>query len=245
MRSILVAVVLLACAVVVEAQQGKKVYRIGYLASGTASSDSARITGLRIALRERGYIEGENIAIEYRYGEETQDKLPEIATELVRLKAAVIVVAGGNRVVQAAKDATKIIPIVMVGSGSDPVAAGFVESLARPGGNITGITNFDFELGGKRLELLKEAVPKLARVAVLYDPTSIGPTIELKENLPGAALPAIREDTLYSSRPQLKNPKDGDLIDFYGPCDYDPLGFEQIRRQRADVRRDRRTDDDD
>jgi putative ABC transport system substrate-binding protein len=102
------------------------------------------------------------------------------------LKVDIIVVAGGPTWIQAAKNATKTIPIVLVGQGSDPVVAGFVESLARPGGNVTGITNLGGELGGKRLELLKEAVPKVARVAVLYDPASLASVPELKEVLPGA-----------------------------------------------------------
>ena len=99
-------------------------------------------------------------------------RLPELAADLVRLKVDIIVVAGGDPLVQAAKNATKTIPIVMVGGGADPVEAGLVESLAHPGGNVTGITNLNRELGGKRLELLKEAVPKVARVAVLYDPAT-------------------------------------------------------------------------
>ena len=105
----------------------------------------------------------------------------------MRLKVDIIVVAGGTTWVRAAKNATKTIPIVMVGLGGDPVEAGLVESLARPGGNVTGITNLTRELGGKRLELLKEAVPKLARVAVLYDPASPGTVLEVKEVLPVAA----------------------------------------------------------
>ena len=105
----------------------------------------------------------------------------------MRLKVDIIVVAGGDSVIQAAKNATKTIPIVMTGGGSDPVEAGFVESLARPGGNVTGIASFDRELSGKRLELLKEAVPKLARVAILYDPTISGSLREVKEILPVAA----------------------------------------------------------
>ena len=100
--------------------------------------------------------------------------LPELAAELVRLKVDIIVVAGGTGLIRAAKNATKTIPIVMTGAGSDPVEAGLVESLARPGGNVTGITNLARELGGKRLELLKEAVTKVARVAVLYDPANSG-----------------------------------------------------------------------
>ena len=112
---------------------------------------------------------------------------PELAAELVRLKVDIIVVAGGDPLIRAAKNATKTIPIVMVGSGADPVEAGCVESLAHPGGNVTGITNLNRELGGKRLELLKEAVPKLARVAVLYDPALPGSVLEVKEVLPVAA----------------------------------------------------------
>jgi len=136
------------------------------------------------SLRERGYIEGQNIAIEYRYAEGKRDRYPELAAELVRLKVDLIVVAGGTGT-QAATNATKTIPIVMVGGGVDPVEAGFIESLARPGGKVTGITNLNRELGGKRLELLKEAAPKLARVAVLYDPAILGTAREVKEGSPG------------------------------------------------------------
>ena len=109
------------------------------------------------------------------------------AAELVRLKVDIIVIAGGDTTIRAAKDATKTIPIVMVGSGGDPVEAGFIESLARPGGNVTGMTNLIRELGGKRLELLKEAVPKLSRVAVLYDAANAGNVRDVKEVLPAAA----------------------------------------------------------
>ena len=151
------------------AQQPTKVPRIGYLSGFDPARESSRSETIRQALRERGYIEGQNIAIEYRYAEGKPDRRPELAAELVRLKVDIIV-AGGDYPVRAAKNATKTIPIVMVGGASDPVEAGFVESLARPGGNVTGITNLARELGGKRLELLKEAVPKLARVAVFYDP---------------------------------------------------------------------------
>ena len=164
--------ILLATVSSAAAQQPKKVSRIGYLSSlSIVSSESTRAEAIRLALRELGYIEGQNIAIEYRYAEGKLDRYPELAAELVRLKVDIIVVAGGDRLIRAAKNATKTIPIVMVGSGSDPVEAGLVESLARPGGNVTGLTNLSRELGGKRLELLKEAVPKVARVAVLYDPT--------------------------------------------------------------------------
>src|SRR5437899_351753 len=169
------------------AQQPKKVPRIGYLAPNDRTSDSARSEPIRLALRELGYIEGQNIAIEYRYAAGKFDRFPELAAELVRLKVDVIVAAGGGRLILAAKNATKTIPIVMVGTGVDPVEAGFVESLARPGGNVTGITTLSRELGGKRLELLKEAVPKAARVAVLYDPTVPDSVLDVKEVLPVAA----------------------------------------------------------
>src|SRR4030095_1889612 len=128
-----------------------------------------------------------NIAIEYRYAEGKVDRAPEHAAELVRLKVDIIVVASGDQWIRPPKNTTKTIPIVMMGVGSDPVRAGFVESLARPGGNVTGLTALARELGGKRLELLKEAVPKLARVAVLYDPAIPGAAREVKEDLPAAA----------------------------------------------------------
>ena len=159
---------------VAQAQQPKKVPRIGYLSSFDPATESARAEAIRLALRELGYIEGQNIAIEYRYAEGKRDRAPELAAELVRLKVDIIVAAGGTGIIQAAKNATKTIPIVMTGGGTDPVEAGLVESLARPGGNVTGITTLSRELGGKRLELLKEAVPKLVRVAVLYDPANSG-----------------------------------------------------------------------
>jgi putative ABC transport system substrate-binding protein len=160
---------------------------IGYLSSSDPATESARSEGIRLALRQLGYIEGQNIAIEYRYAEGKLDRLPELAAELVRLKVDIIVAAGGSGSTQAAKNATKTIPIVMGSSPNDPVEAGLVESLARPGGNVTGITNLSGELGGKRLELLKEAVPRVSRVAVLHDPASRGSVFELKEVLPGAA----------------------------------------------------------
>jgi putative ABC transport system substrate-binding protein len=172
---------------VTQAQQPKKVPRIGYLSSFDPARESARAEAIRLALRELGHIEGQNIAIEYRYAEGKVDRFSELAAELVRLKVDIIVVSGGYRLILAAKNATKTIPIVMVGAGADPVEAGFIESLARPGGNVTGLSSLSRELGGKRLELLKEAVPKLARVAVLYDPAVPGTTREVKEGLPVAA----------------------------------------------------------
>ena len=121
-----------------EAQQAKKVPRIGYLSSSDPATDSTLSEAIRLALREFGYIEGQNIAIEYRYGEGKVDRFSELAAELVRLKVDVIVVAGGPVWVRGAKNATNTIPIVMMGTGTDPVVAGLIESLARPGGNVTG-----------------------------------------------------------------------------------------------------------
>jgi putative tryptophan/tyrosine transport system substrate-binding protein len=185
--SILVVVVLLAVGVIAEAQQPKKVPRIGYLSALDPASESIRTEPFRLALRELGYIEGQNIAIEYRYGEGKRDRAPGLAADLVRLNVDTIVVAGGDTWIETAKNATKTIPIVMMGQGPDPIKAGFVESLARPGGNVTGLTNLSVQLGGKRLELLKEAVPKLARGAVLYDPAIPAGVLDVKEVLPAAA----------------------------------------------------------
>ena len=152
--SALVAVILLTVAVVTEAQQPKNVPRIGYLSNADSATDSARAGGIRLALRELGYIEGQNIAIEYRFAEGKVDRASELAAELVRLKVDIIIVASGDQWIQAAKNATKTIPIVMQASG-DPVELGLIESLAHPGGNVTGLTNLGRELGGKRLELFK------------------------------------------------------------------------------------------
>src|SRR5262245_42195986 len=184
----LVAAALLSSASFAEAQQATKVPRMGYLASADPARDSSRAEGIRQGLSELSYIEGQNSTIEYRYAEGKVDQFSALAAELVRLKVDVIVVAGGNRLVLAAKNATKTIPIVMTGGGTDPIEAGLVEGLARPGGNVTGLTNLGGELGGKRLELLKEAVPKLARVAVLYEPASAPANVnDVKEVLPVAA----------------------------------------------------------
>ena len=165
----------------VEAQQTGKIPRIGYLSSLSASSDSSRNDAFRQGLKELGYVEEKNVAIEYEFAQGKLDRLPDLAGELVRLKVDVIVV-GGSTATRAAKNATKLIPIVMI-NVTDPVVLGFVVSLARPGGNITGLSNLAPELGGKRLELLKEIVPQLSRVAVLGDPNSpaYGPQLnELK-----------------------------------------------------------------
>jgi len=183
--SILLVVAVVVVAAIAEAQQPKKVFRIGYLSSLSSSSESSRAEAIRLALRELGYIEGQNIVIESRYGEGKLNRAPELAAELVRFKVDIILITGGATWIRAARDVTKTIPIVMVNSVADPVEAGLVESFARPGGNVSGLTLLSKDLGGKRLELLKEAVPKLVRVAVVYDPASA--TDEVKEELPAAA----------------------------------------------------------
>jgi putative ABC transport system substrate-binding protein len=172
-----------------EAQQAKKVSRIGYLSSRDTANDASRTEAIRLALRDLGYIEGQNISIEYRYAEGKRERFLELATELVRAKVDIIVAAGGDVLVQATIDATKTIPIVMSGGGAHPVKAGFVQSLARPGGNVTGITLLVIELAGKRLELLKETIPQIYRVAALYDPTTPASVVDVKEILPAAARP--------------------------------------------------------
>jgi len=169
-----------------QAQQPKKLFRIGYLSARNAAMESARAEGIRLALHELGYTEGQNIAIEYRYAEGKRDQFSDFAAQLVRLKVDVIVVAGGDPEIRVAKNATTTVPIIMVGPGLDPVEAGFVESLAHPGGNITGVTSIDRELGGKRLEVLKEAVPKITRVALLYQPAITVSVLDVKEVLPVA-----------------------------------------------------------
>ncbi len=181
------AVCFLRFALSAEAQQPKKLTRIGYISSRDPSHESARAEGIRLALRELGYIEGQNIDFEYRYSEGKTDRASELAADLVRLKVDIMVIAGGFHWIRAAKDATKTIPIVMVGAGNDPVGLGLIESLARPGANVTGLTNLGAKLGGKRLELLKEAVPKVARVAVIYEPATPANVVEVKEDLPSAA----------------------------------------------------------
>jgi putative ABC transport system substrate-binding protein len=180
----LLTVLLLASAQLAEAQQAKKIPLIAYLGTGTPERAGpkpegdalVRLGGLRLGLRELGYEEGKNIIIEYRTAAGKLDRVPGIVAELARLKTDVIVWAAGD---EGAKQ-TKTIPIVYVAT-SDFVATGLVESLARPGGNITGITSLAPDLGGKRLELLKETVPKLSRVALLFDPASSSNAVELEQ----------------------------------------------------------------
>ena len=172
----------------VHAQPAAKIPRLAILTTGGPARDSARYAGVHQALREKGYIEGQNIAIEHPWWEGIgRDQGAGLAAELARLKIDIIVVAGGDTLIRNAIDATKTTPIVMWGQGSDPVAAGFVQSIARPGGNLTGITNVSLNLSGKRLELFKEAVPNASRVAILYDPGAPGVARDTKEVLPAVA----------------------------------------------------------
>jgi putative ABC transport system substrate-binding protein len=161
------------------AQQPKKIPRIGFLNALFPTTNPARIGAYRQGLRDIGYVEGKNIIIEYRYAERKVDRLPTLAAELVRLKVDVIVTSASQET-RAAKDATNTIPIVMINEG-DPVRTGLVASLARPGRNITGLSTVSPELSGKRLELLKEIVPKLSRVAVLGSSINPGNADTLRE----------------------------------------------------------------
>ena len=168
-RAFLGALGLLAAPLAVEAQPAGKVYRIGLL--GLHSGHAAPMEALRVGLRDLGYVEGKNIVIEYRWAEEKYDRLPALVAELVALNVDVIVTQGGTPPALAAKRATTTIPIVMAGVG-DAVGTGLVTSLARPGGNVTGLTDSVPELHAKRLELLKEAMPRAGRVAFLVNPVN-------------------------------------------------------------------------
>jgi putative tryptophan/tyrosine transport system substrate-binding protein len=163
----LAATILLTTVETAEAQQ-PKVPRIGYLVAGSSSSEALRIKAFREGLRQLGYVEGQNIIIEYRYGDGRPARIPDLAADLVRLKVDVIV-AGGTPI-RTAKDTTSTLPIVMAVS-TDPVESGFVESLARPGGNITGLSSMASELSGKRLGLFKEAFPKVNPLAGFWHGT--------------------------------------------------------------------------
>ncbi len=176
---LVIFVTLAACGGMAEAQQPTKVPRIGFLGAVSPSASSALIEAFRQGLRELGYVEGKNIVIEWRHHEGKLDRLPALAAELVRLKVDVIVTAGPPAT-RAAKEATATIPIVMANDG-DPVGTGLVASLARPGGNITGLSTLAPEISGKQLEILKEVVPKASRVAVFTTSTNPGHAQMLRE----------------------------------------------------------------
>ena len=173
------AAALLIAPHVVEAQAAGKIPRIGYLSPLSAAADETRREGFRRGLAELGYREGQNIAVEYRWADGRLDRQETFAAELVRLQVDVIVAAGGHHTVRAAKRETPTIPIVMT-LGDDAVAAGLVKSLARPGGNVTGLNTLTLTLAAKRLELLREMLPTIRRVAVLWNPEIPERAMELK-----------------------------------------------------------------
>ena len=171
---------LLALCASAEAQQPGKIFRIGFLDASTASGSAVLVDAFRQELNKLGWTDGKNITIEYRFAEQKNERLPELAADLVRLKVVLIVVTS-TLAALAAKKATTTIPIVMA-SGLDPVAAGLVDSLARPGGNVTGLSSLAPELNTKRLEILKDSIPKLSRVGVLWQSTgTISQDLQLKE----------------------------------------------------------------
>ena len=240
-RTLLVALTLrlLVAPYAGEAQQPAKVYRIGILAgSAQAPRERRGYAAWQQGLRELGYVEGQNVTLEYRYTEGNVALLPALAADLVRLNVDLIVVGGVGYVgVLAAKQATTTIPIVMESLATDPVATGLVDSLARPGGNITGLTIMTIEMAGKRLELFKAAVPTLGRVAVLYDAANpgnvlhahavqtAGPALGVAVQLWGvrgtedfervfAALRAERPDGLYMPGGPLTGTNEQRLVDF-------------------------------
>jgi ABC-type uncharacterized transport system substrate-binding protein len=208
--------VLAVTGTVVQAQQPTKISRIGFLTAGSPSTIPARIEAFRQGLRELGYVEDKNMVIEWRFGEGKLDRLPALVAELVRLKVDVILSAGAA-VTRPAKDATRTIPIVMA-QDTDPVGNGFVASLARPGGNITGLSSYSAELNGKRLELLKEIVPRLSRLAVVGESTYPGNAQSLREVELAAAAFGVKLQ----------------YLDILGPKDFE-TAFRAAGKGRADA----------
>jgi len=193
---------LFALCVAADAQQPGKIFRIGFLDNSTASGSAVVVDAFRLELRKLGWIEGKNISIEYRFAEQKTERLPELAAELVRLGVDLIVTTGDPPTF-AAKKVTTTIPIVMTAS-SDPVAQGLVASLARPGGNVTGLAGLGPELITKRLEVLKDVVPKLTRVGVLWWPGARGgQEIQLKELRPAAVALKLKLEEI-ETEPDLK-----------------------------------------
>jgi ABC-type uncharacterized transport system substrate-binding protein len=214
--SVLFAVVPHAVAVMVQAQQPTKIPRIGFLNATSPSAIAARLETFRQGLRELGYVEWKNIVIEHRSAEGKTDRLPELAVELVRLKVDIIF-STGPQSTRAAKEATSTIPIVM-GFDNDPVGNGFVASLARPGGNITGLSTLAPEISGKQLELLKEIVPRLSRVAVFGTSTQPGNAQALKETELAAGMLGVKLQ----------------FVDILGPKDIE-IAFGTAGKGRADA----------
>ncbi len=213
--AILVCALLLAPSFSAEAQQAKKIFRIGLL-TWTAAPPPSSTTPFEQGLRQLGYVEGQNIAIERRYANGQLDRLPKLASDLARLPLDVILTQSFPAAL-AAKQATSTIPIVIMGAG-DPVATGLVASFARPGGNITGVSALETELSGKRVELLKEAFPKLARMAVLWNAADFGMTLKFQEI--ELAAQALRVGVQASA---VREPKDFDRV------------FSEMIRKRPDA----------
>ena len=199
LRAFALVLTILAPSLGVEAQQTGKLYVVGFL-GGTSPGD-VPLPSLREALRELGYVQGKNVAFEYRFAGDKNERLPGLAAELVRRKVDVIL-THGSPATGAAKHATSTIPIVMVGTG-DPVGTGFVASLGRPGGNVTGLSNIDAGLAAKRLELLKGTVPKLSRVAILRNPANLSGEPQIKETEAAA-----RSLNIQTQLVEVRDPKD-------------------------------------
>ncbi len=212
----ILVIAMIGAGAVVQAQQPNKIPRIGFVTAGSRSTIAARIEAFQEGLRDLGYAENKNIVIEWRYAQGKPDRIPELVNELVRLKVDLILSAG-SAVTGPAKQATKTIPIVMT-QDTDPVGNGFVASLARPGGNITGLSSYSAELNGKRVELLKELVPKLSRLAVMGQSSYPGNAQALKETEGSAA--ALKVQVSY--------------LDILGPNDIDPAS-RGANRARVDA----------
>jgi ABC-type uncharacterized transport system substrate-binding protein len=212
----LLGIMLFALCAAVEAQQPQKIHRIGVLGATSPATIAARLDAFRQGLRELGYIEGKNIVVEYRYADGKLNRVPALAAEMVRLNVEVIL-TGGSAATRPAKEATTTIPIVMA-QDTDPVGNGFVTSLARPGGNITGLSIVAPEIGGKQLELLKESVPKLLRVVVPSNPDE-------------ASYAQLRKETELAAK-ALKI--ETQFLDARGPQDID-TAFREATKRRADA----------
>ena len=230
----LLATLFLANVSLADAQQTGKIPRIGFLDNSTASGSAVLLEAFRQEMRKLGWIEGKNIAIEYRFAEQKNERLPELAADLVRLKVDLIVVTSAVPAL-AAKKATTTIPIVMTNS-TDPVGLGLVASLARPGGNVTGLSGLSVELNSKRLEILKDAVPKLARVGLLRPPGGrIRPPTE-RDQACGSGTEAKIGGDRDSTRPQRFRERLSNRKAETGGRDYDDRQSPLFRRKKADRR---------